>query len=99
MKFSFKEILNGKLHFLCSVLKKSLMENIFCVVYLNRSLFCTLHLSKEKGTLRGKGFWKFDSSLTKEPNYITKINKPIHNVYSKKWVSLQPPIRMRTLKM
>ena len=99
MKFSFKEILNGKLHFLCSVLKKSLMENIFCVVYLNRSLFCTLHLSKEKGTLRGKGFWKFDSSLTKERNYITKINKPIHNIYSKKWVSLQPPIRMRTLKM
>ena len=27
-------------------------------------------LSKEKGCLRGKGFWKFNSSLTEYQDYI-----------------------------
>ena len=34
-------------------------------------------LSKGKDCLRGKGFWKFNSSLTKDQNYITEIRKLI----------------------
>ena len=30
-------------------------------------------LSKEKCCLRGKGIWKFDSSLTKDQGYIIEI--------------------------
>ena len=36
-------------------------------------------LSKEKGCLRGKGFWEFNSSLTKGQNYIIKIEKLIRS--------------------
>ena len=32
-------------------------------------------LSKEKGCLRGKRIWKFDTSLTKGQDYITEIKK------------------------
>ena len=32
-------------------------------------------LSKEETTIRGKGFWKFNSSLTKDQNHIIYINK------------------------
>ena len=38
-----------------------------------------LSLSKEKTTIRGKGLWKFNSSLTKDQNYITEIKKLIRN--------------------
>ena len=34
-------------------------------------------LSKEKTAIRGKGFWKFNSSLTKDQNYITEVRKLI----------------------
>ena len=34
-------------------------------------------LSKGKDCLRSKGFWKFNSSLTKDQNYITEIKKLI----------------------
>ena len=36
-------------------------------------------LSKENDCLRGKGFWKYNSSLTKDQNYITEIKKLIHS--------------------
>ena len=36
-------------------------------------------LSKEKTAIRGKGFWKFNSSLTKDQNYIIEIKKLIRN--------------------
>ena len=36
-------------------------------------------LSKEKTTLRSKGFWKFNSSLIKDQNYISEIKKLIRN--------------------
>ena len=34
-----------------------------------------LSLSKGKHCLRGNGFWKFNSFLTKDQNYITEIRK------------------------
>ena len=34
-------------------------------------------LSKEKGCLIGKGIWKFNSSLTKDENYVMRIKKTI----------------------
>ena len=39
-------------------------------------LFC---LSKEKITIRGRGIWKLNSSLTKAENYKTEIKKLIRN--------------------
>ena len=36
-------------------------------------------LSKGNDCLRGKGFWKFNSSLTKDQNYITEIKKLIRS--------------------
>ena len=38
---------------------------------------CSVILSLSKGNdcLRGKGFWKFNSSLTKDQTYITEIEK------------------------
>ena len=36
-------------------------------------------LSKQKTTIRGKGLWKFNSSLTKDQNYMIEIKKPIRN--------------------
>ena len=32
-------------------------------------------VSKENGCLKGKEFWKFNSSLTKDQNYIIEIKK------------------------
>ena len=42
-------------------------------------LFC---LSNEKSAIRGNGFWKFNSSLSKDQNYITEIKKMICNFCS-----------------
>ena len=39
--------------------------------------------SKQKITIRGKGFWKFNSSLTKDQNYIIEITKLIRNFSNK----------------
>ena len=59
-------------------------------------------LSKEKSTIRGKGFWKFNSSLTKDQNYIIEINKLIRNFCTKneslfnlqlKWEPLKYEVR------
>ena len=36
-------------------------------------------LSKGKHCFRGKGIWKFNSSLTKDLNYIIEIKKVIHS--------------------
>ena len=36
-------------------------------------------LSKEKTTIRGKGLWKFKSSLTIDENYKIEIKKLIRN--------------------
>ena len=36
-------------------------------------------LSKEKGCFRGKGIWKFNSSLTKDQDYIIEIKKMIRS--------------------
>ena len=36
-------------------------------------------LSKANGCLRGKELWKFNSSLTKDLNYITEMKKLIHS--------------------
>ena len=41
-------------------------------------------LSKEKGKIRGKWFWEFISSLTKDQNYINEIKNLIHNFSTKK---------------
>ena len=40
-------------------------------------------LSKEKGNTRGKWFWKFNNSLTKDQNYINEIKNLIHNFSTK----------------
>ena len=45
-------------------------------------------LSKEKTTIRGKRLWKFNSSLTKDQNYIIEIKKLIRNFSNEKTVSL-----------
>ena len=39
--------------------------------------------SKEKGNIRGKGLWEFNSSLTKDQNYINKIKDLIRNFNTK----------------
>ena len=36
-------------------------------------------LSKEKGNIRSKDFWKFNSSLIKDQNYINEIKDLIRN--------------------
>ena len=36
-------------------------------------------LSKNQTTVRGKGFWKFNSSLTKDQSYLIEIKKIIRN--------------------
>ena len=39
----------------------------------------TFSLSKGKDCLRGKGFWKFNTSLTKDQTYIHEIKKLIRS--------------------
>ena len=64
-------------------------------------------LSKEKNTITGKGFWKFNSSLTKDQNYIIEIKKLIRNFSNKnespfnrqlKWELLKYEVRKFTIK-
>ena len=40
-------------------------------------------LSQEKDNIRSKGFWKFNSSLTEDQNYINEIKDLIRNFYKK----------------
>ena len=55
-------------------------------------------LSKEKTTIRGKGLWKFNSSLTKDQNYLIEIKKITRNS-SNENESVKSPVRMRALKI
>ena len=63
-------------------------------------------LSKEKTTIRGKGFWKFNSYLSKDQSYIIEIKKLIRNFrneneslfYCKlKWELLKYEVRKFTI--
>ena len=54
------------------------MTEILIPVSIDYSLVL-FSLSKEKTRIRGKGLWKFNSSLTKDQNYITEIKKLIRN--------------------
>ena len=63
-------------------------------------------LSKENDCLRGKGFWKFNSSLTKDQTYITEIKKLIRSfcttnesLYNRqlKWELLKYEVRKFTI--
>ena len=63
-------------------------------------------VSKEKGNIRRKGFWKFNSSLIKDQNYINEIKDLIRNFNTKndcdfsrqlKWGFLQQKIRKFTI--
>ena len=55
-------------------------------------------LSKEKGCLRGKLIWKFNSSLTEDQDYITKIKKIIRSLCTAN-KCLQLLTKMGTLKI
>ena len=64
-------------------------------------------LGKEKTKIRGKGFWKFNSSLIKDQNYITEIKKLIRNFSNEneslfncqlKWELLKYEVRKFTIK-
>ena len=48
--------------------------------YLNRSFPVLFSLSQEKDYTRGKGFWKFNSSLIKDQNYKIEIKRPACNL-------------------
>ena len=63
-------------------------------------------LSKEKGDIRSKGFWKFNSSLIKDQNYLNEIKDLIRNFNTKndfefswqlKWEFLKYEIRKFTI--
>ena len=66
-----------------------------------------LSLSKEKITIRGTRFWKFNSSLTKDQNYKTEIKQLIRNFSNEnefllnrqlKWEPLKYEVRKFTIK-
>ena len=55
-------------------------------------------LSKGNNCLRGKGFWKFNCSLTKDQNYINEIKKLVRSfctIYNRqlKWELLKYEVR------
>ena len=52
------------------------MADIMTPISTDHSLVL-FSLSKEKTTIRGKGFWKSNSSLTKDRNYIIEIKRLI----------------------
>ena len=63
-------------------------------------------LSKEKGTITSKGFWKYNSSLIKDQNYVNEIKDLIRNFNTKndcdfsrqlKWEILKYKIRKFTI--
>ena len=58
------------------------MREILAPVLADQSALL-FSLSKEESTITRKGFWKFNSSLTKEQNYIIQIEKLICNFCSK----------------
>ena len=61
--------------FILNTLQKFVtMSEILTPVSTSHSL-ALFSLSKEKGCLRGKVFWKFNSSLTKDQHYIIEVQK------------------------
>ena len=55
-------------------------------------------LSKEKITVRGTGLWKFNSSLTKDQNYITEIKKLIRDFSNENEFLLNRQLKWEFLK-
>ena len=55
-------------------------------------------LSKEKITIRGTGLWKFNSSLTKDQNYITEIKKLIRDFSNENEFLLNRQLKWEFLK-
>ena len=55
-------------------------------------------LSKKKRNIRGKGFWKFNSSLTKDQNYINEIKNLIRNFSTKDDCEFSRQLRLEFLK-
>ena len=54
--------------------------------------------SKEKGTIIGKRFWKFNSSLAKYQNYIIEIKKLTRNFCTKNLFLFNRQLIWETLK-
>ena len=57
-----------------------------------------LSLSEGKDFLIGKGFWKFDNSLSKDQNYITKIKKLIRGFCATNESLFRSQLRLELLK-
>ena len=55
-------------------------------------------LSKEKTTIRGKRFWKFNGCLTKDQNYVIEIKKLIRNFYNESESSFNRQLKLEFLK-
>ena len=55
-----------------------------------------MSLWKGNDCLRGKGFWKFNSSLTKDQNYICTTNESLNN-RQLKWELLKYEVRKFTI--
>ena len=55
-------------------------------------------LSKQKTTIRGKGLWKFNSSLTKDQNYIIEIKNLMRNFSNENESLLNCQIKWKLLK-
>ena len=55
-------------------------------------------LSKEKGNITSKGFWKYNSSLIKDQNYINEIKDLIHNFNTKNDCDFSWQLKWEVLK-
>ena len=55
-------------------------------------------LSKQKTTIRGKGLWKLNSSLTKDQNYIIEIKNLMCNFSNENESLLNCQIKWELLK-
>ena len=66
--------------------------------YFNRSFPSALSLSKEKGNIRSKGFWKFNSSLIKDQNYINENKDLIRNFDTKNDCAFSQQLKWEFLK-
>ena len=55
-------------------------------------------LSKGKGNIRNKGFWKFSSSLIKNQNYISEIKDLIRNFNTKNDCDFSRQLKWEFLK-
>ena len=55
-------------------------------------------LSEGKGNIRGKGFLKFNNSLTEDQNYVNKIKDLIHNFSTKNGCDFSWQLKWECLK-